>query len=93
MAQRLRSVARTRDEMRRALERTDAMDARLRDAVARRKEAGSATLCLALQQRVRELERQVDEHRCSASPTVSQGPCKPSPQSSLVVSGRRLSWD
>lgn len=92
-AQRLRSVTRARDEMRRALERTDAMDARLRDAMARRQEAGSTTVCKALYQRVCELERQVGGHRRYASPFASQKPPKPSPPSSLVVSERRLSWD
>jgi hypothetical protein len=91
--QRLRSVLRSRNEMRKALERTDALDARLRDALARRQEAASATMCLALQQRVRELERQVSEHRRSASPTASQEPPRLLPRSSLVASERRLSWD
>jgi len=71
--QRLRSTARALDEMRQSLEETDALDARMVGALARKQEAASATMCRALQARVRELERELSELRTAAGASPSTG--------------------
>ena len=88
--QRLRSTARTRDEMRCSLEETDALDVRVRGALARKQEAASAAMSRALKTRVRELEGELSELRPVAGPV--NGPASQTRLAS-ATGGRRVEWD
>lgn len=95
--QRLKRLARARDEMRKALEQADGLDKGLLQALARRKDSRTEQLCAALRQRVQELEMQsaLVRHKSHASFGIqAQGSNKEvNGPLTVMANGRRLSWD